>query len=451
MLGFFLGEKMKKYFIISIFVLVNANQLFAVGEAGAIFLLIAPGAGPAGTGEAQVAKADDAYASYYNPAGMGFLENREVAGMHVNWLPNLADDLYYEYLGYHQYLKGIGTIGGHIIFLNLGEQLATDDQGNELYTFQSDMWALTTSFGTTLSTNSSIGLSFKILQQNLAPSGAGSEDSKGSSTDFAFDLGYLLKMKKLNFGTAITNIGPKIWFKDQEQADPAPTNMRLGLFSTLYNDGYNKINFLFDANKMMVTRYPSMDWNGDGIISGDRELMHDDPWYLAIITAWLDDWLLGGDLDKNGDGIIGGWNWESDCDDIDNATDVIFDLDCNGEPSIDEIVPSPSDMDFNDDAYGQYNNGNINDQVEVEKGSKKERSILTEFQEMIYNTGVEYWYTENFALRAGYIYDYEGKIMNPTFGAGIRLLRYGFDFGYTAGEQGHPRANTMFFSINMKL
>ena len=42
-------------------------------------------------------------------------------------------------------------------------------------------------------------------------------------------------------------------------------------------------------------------------------------------------------------------------------------------------------------------------------------------------------------------------IFNPTFGAGIRLLQYGFDFGYTAGQQGHPRANTMFFSINIKI
>ena len=129
----------------------------------------------------------------------------------------------------------------------------------------------------------------------------------------------------------------------------------------------------------------------------------------------------------------------------------MYDLDCNGEPGIDEIIPTPTNVDFNDDAYGEYNNGNINDQVEIEKGSKSERSILTEMQEMIYNSGIEYWYTENFALRAGYIYDYEGKIMNPTFGAGIRILKYGFDFGYTAGEQGHPRANTMFFSINMKL
>ena len=94
-------------------------HLFAVGEAGAIFLLIAPGAGPAGTGEAQVAKADDAYASYYNPAGLGFLSGSEAAGMHVNWLPNLADDIYYDFLAYRREIAGIGSLGTHLIFLNL--------------------------------------------------------------------------------------------------------------------------------------------------------------------------------------------------------------------------------------------------------------------------------------------------------------------------------------------
>ena len=81
----------------------------------------------------------------------------------------------------------------------------------------------------------------------------------------------------------------------------------------------------------------------------------------------------------------------------------------------------------------------------------RKRKFTDEFKNMIYNFGLEYWYTDNFVLRAGYIYDDEGKVINPTFGAGIRLLQYGFDFGYTAGEQGHPRANTMFFSINMTL
>ena len=130
--------------------------VFPVGEAGAIFLLIAPGASAAGTGEAQVAKSNDAYASYYNPAGLAFQNQAGMAGMHVNWLPNLADDLYYEFLAYKQPMARLdGTIGGHLIYLNLGEQMGMDEMGNETGQFKSYMWALALSYGTKISNNSS--------------------------------------------------------------------------------------------------------------------------------------------------------------------------------------------------------------------------------------------------------------------------------------------------------
>ncbi len=429
--------------ILCLFMLVS--HLFAVGEAGAIFLLIAPGAGPAGTGEAQVAKVDDAYASYYNPAGLGFLSGSEAAGMHVNWLPNLADDIYYDFLTYRQEIAGIGSLGAHLIFLNLGSQVQTDAEGNELGNFNSNMWAITTSLGTNLSESSSVGIGFKILQQNLGP-GAGSEANEGKSTDFLFDVGYLKKYSFGNFGVSITNIGPKIWFQDQTQADPAPTNMRIGVFSNVYNDGFNKVNIMFDANKLLVSRYQEMDWNGDGIISGDDELAHDDPWYTAVFTSWLDDWYYGGDYNLDDDSRIGGYSWE----------------DINGNLKIDADELSASvDADgeflaFSDSDYGIYGNcepsssGMSPDECK-EKGTGDDRSFSTELEKMVYNMGAEYWYTDNFVLRGGYIYDQEGKITNPTFGAGIRFAQYGFDFGYTAGEQGHPRANTMFFSVNIAL
>lgn len=552
------------------------SNLFAVGEAGAIFLLISPGAGPQGTGEAQVAKANDAYASYYNPAGFGFLKGKEAVGMHVQWLPNLADDLFYEFIAYRHYIEGLGSIGGHIIFLNLGEQIGMDPEGNPTGNWSSFMAAFASSFGTQLTPTSSIGFNFKVFHQKLSDRVAGSEKGQGYSTDFGFDVGYLKKFKQsnqtikrkkekkinrfinqfvqfynqqininekiyglkknesniydivedqemlideieiqkeklssqdslgtsvdiyeditvitnkmeeliyslneisiqdssvnaleniitisenisfdlmgieslkenmlaeieemdikedtndtFNIGFCISNIGPKIDFIDADQADPSPMNMRMGLFAQLYNDGNNKLNFLFDANKLLVARYPSMDWDGDGLISGDKEMAHDDPWYKAIFTAWLDDWYLGGDFDHNGDKKIGGYSWFDD----------------NGDGVIDETEMVVDDS-------GIYNNGDSNKKVEIEKGSGNNRSFTTELKEMIYNVGLEYWYTDNFALRAGYIYDDEGKVINPTFGAGIRLLQYGFDFGYTAGEQGHPRANTMFFSISMKL
>jgi len=259
---------------------------------------------------------------------------------------------------------------------------------------------------------------------------------------------------KFNFGFSISNIGPTIDFVDVDQADPSPTNMRLGIFAQLYNDGYNKVNFLFDANKLLVTRYPMMDWDNDGLVGGYDELGNesilkvgeynadgkkeydskgymDDPWYLALVTAWLDDWYLGGDIDYDDDAKIGGWTW-----------DETMDSDFDGEVDVDELV---------EDENGIYNHGDANGKVKIEKGSGDNRSFSTELKEMIYNVGLEYWYTDAFALRTGYIYDFEGKVFNPTFGAGIRLLQYGFDFGYTAGDQGHPRANTMFFSINIEI
>ena len=582
------------------------GQLWAVGEAGAIFLLIAPGAGPAGTGEAQVAKADDAYASYYNPAGFGFLTGKEVVGMHVNWLPNLASDLYYEFLAYRHYIDGLGSVGGHVIFLNLGEQIGMDENQNPTTNWKSFMAAAAGSFGTQLSENSSIGFNFKVFHQKLSDQVVAGEEGKGYSTDFGFDIGYLKKFKqsstalksrkkkklnrvfnqlaaiydrqnelndqiikiledeeylygvieeqsfiledtenikeklfrydsmenysevsarldsamtnmdsliisfielenqdilpssvenfedsiivimdrivfelmeiessrdkftaevedmaiqdpddKFNFGFSISNIGPKIDFVDVDQADPSPMNMRMGIFAQLYNDGYNKVNFLLDANKLLVTRYQMMDWDGDGIVGGydefgnlmilenpsaeynadgrkeyDNKKYFDDPWYLAIFTSWLDDWYFGGDIDYDGDRIIGGWTWDETLDDGD------------GEPDIDELVEDPA---------GIYNHGDENDKVEIEKGSGDNRSFTLELEKMVYNMGLEYWYTDAFALRVGYIHDNEGNILNPTFGAGIRLLQYGFDFGYTAGDQGHPRSNTMFFSINIKL
>jgi len=282
---------------------------------------------------------------------------------------------------------------------------------------------------------------------------------------------------KFNFGLSISNIGPKIDFVDVDQADPSPMNMRLGIFTQLYNDGYNKINFLFDANKLLVTRYQMMDWDGDGIVGGydesgfavsnsgfisgnynskgrkeyDNLEYFDDPWYLAIATAWLDDWFLGGDIDHSGDQKIGGYTCTGEIKD-----ESLDEFECeNG-------VWSPTeDINFSDSNYGIYgkpDNGEQNDdgtieggKAKIEKGSGENRSFTQELEEMVYNVGMEYWYTDAFALRAGYIYDFEGKIFNPTFGAGIRLLQYGFDFGYTAGEQGHPRANTMFFSVNIKL
>ena len=462
---------MKRSGIGLIFVLTLMNPMSAQSEAGAIFLLIAPGARAGGMGEAQVAVANDAYASYWNPAGLGFLEGRELALMHVNWLPGLADDLYYEFVAYRKSFPNLGTIGGHLIFLNLGEQIRTDEEANNLGTFSSYMTAFAVSYSALISKNQSFGINAKVSRQHLVDQGAGSEKGKGYSTDFGFDIGYMHKgwlTPGLTLGINLSNLGPEISFIDPDQADPQPTNLTFGFNYELVGGENNKLNIVYDVDKLLVSSYPDMDWDGDGYIGGydedgnespfndynsdgQIEIAHTDPIYLALFTSWFNDWLLGGDIDYgsngpgDGDGVIGGYEWvDADGDgNIDGSK--WYDADSNGvvDPGENEMVPTNGEP--GDEGWGKYNEFG-----RKEVGNADDRSLSNELDRLVHNLGLEYWYGQYFAIRSGFYYDKTGKISNPTFGIGLRFAGYGFDFGYTYGEQGHPLTNTMRFSLNIE-
>ena len=456
--------------VLSVMIVLNYPVL-AQSEAGAIFLLIAPGARAGGMGEAQTAVANDAYASYWNPAGLGFLEGKELALMHVNWLPGLADDLYYEFFAFRKKYPTLGTLGGHLIFLNLGEQIRTSETGDELGTFTSYMTAFSLSYSALISRTQSFGINSKISYQHLVEIGAGAEKGKGTSIDFGFDLGYMHKewlSPNLTLGLNLSNLGPKVSFIDPDQADPQPTNLSIGFNYAVINSEFNKLNVVYDVDKLLVSSYPDMDWDGDGYIGGfdedgnqsayndynsdgQIEIAHTDPIYKAIFTSWANDWILGGDIDYgssspgNGDGIIGGYEW------VDGNGDGKIDgtkwYDSNGNESLDpgegEMIASEGEP--GDEGWGKYNEYGVK-----EKGNAKDRKLSDELDRLVHNIGMEYWYGQYFAIRSGFIYDKTGKISNPTFGIGLRFSGYGFDFGYTYGETGHPLTNTMRFSLNME-
>jgi hypothetical protein len=128
---------------------------------------------------------------------------------------------------------------------------------------------------------------------------------------------------------------------------------------------------------------------------------------------------------------IGGFDWT--------------DSDGDGKIDLSDNEISKSAGEPGDDTWGDYNEYGIK-----EVGNSKERTISNELDRLVHNIGLEYWYGEYFAIRTGYYYDKLGKIGNPTFGIGLRFAGYGFDFGYTYGETGHPLTNTMRFSLNME-
>ena len=452
-----------KYFLksVSLALLLSISSLLnAQSEAGSVFLLISPGARAGGMGEAQVAVANDAYASYWNPAGLAYQEGSELAFMHVNWLPNLADDMYYEFLGYRKSFPNLGTIGGHLIYLNLGEQVRMDEYAQYQGKFTSYMMAGAISYSQKINETSSFGLNAKLSYQHLVELGTGSEKGKGTSIDFGFDVGYMKKgwlLPTLDLGITMTNIGPKVSFIDPDQADPQPTNLTFGFAYELFNSEVNRLSVVYDMDKLLVASYPDMDWDGDGIIGGfdsngksslknndynsdgKRETAHKDPLFKAIFTSWVDDWLLGGDIDKapageDADRKIGGWSWAGDANG-------------NNKPDKEEMINTASELGA---SYGDSDWGIYNEWGQKEVGSADDRSLSNELDKLVHNFGLEYWYSTYFALRSGYYYDKTGKISNPTFGIGLRFSNYGFDFGYTSGKPGHPLTNTMRFSMNMQ-
>ncbi|RME00977.1 MAG: hypothetical protein D6814_02470 [Calditrichaeota bacterium] len=263
---------------IALCLLAFSQASHAQSESAVPFLLIAPGARAAGMGEAFVSIADDATATYWNSAGLAFQTQRQISLMHSNWLPQLAPDLFYDYASFVYPMQGLGTLGLAVTYLNLGKQFITGEDSPEvLGEFSSNEFAIAASFGSPLGKNSAVGVSLKYIRSNLASVGAGAEKGDGKANAFAFDLGYLyrnLLVKGLSFGVNLTNMGPKVVYIDAAQADPLPTNLRLGFSYKLLDQEFNKIRIAVEFDKMLVRKYQ------DGT---------SDSWYKALFTSWTDE------------------------------------------------------------------------------------------------------------------------------------------------------------------
>ena len=217
-----------------IFILITLNSvLFGVGEAGAIFLLISPGAKSQGMGEAMVANTGTSLMSYYNPAALSFLNSNSISMSYVNWLPNLQKiygyDIYHRFISFNYKYNEKHSFGGYYINLNLGR---FDD--DERY-----MSAVSISYAVRLSKISSIGLNAKYIYQNI---GGLKTNKEHVSKNTAYDLSYFRQINNISFGMQLANMGSTIQFSSlEEQEDPAPTNLSLGLAYKLDIDETSKI------------------------------------------------------------------------------------------------------------------------------------------------------------------------------------------------------------------
>lgn len=179
----------------------------------------------------------------------------ELAFTHANWLPDLAEDLYYEFLSYTQPFGGLGTIGGNVTFLSYGTIPTTGENSSEV-TGEINPFdvAVTLSYGTRASKKLAVGLSAKIIYSKLSVVGAGAEVGQGSGTSMAVEGGLLYSAtKRLRLGAVLTNLGPNMSYIDAAQSDALPRNLALGFSYKLLDSPYNRLTVVGEINKLLAT------------------------------------------------------------------------------------------------------------------------------------------------------------------------------------------------------
>jgi len=273
--------------LVVITVLTGALLLAALdagAQTAAISLSIPPSARANGMGEAYAAIASDASAAWFNPAGLAFLKRQDVNLTHAQLVPDLASDVYHEFLAYALPIQGVGTFAGSLIYLSYGESQGTGNSGEDLGTFRSYEFAPAISYGVLLAGQVGVGLSFKYVRVQLSPDFPNLPPGAGAGSTVAMDLGVLWRVpvweNRLAVAGALQNLGPDITFVEDGISDPIYRNLRIGAAGTVYDKNHLGVVLIGELNQLLVKgeirdeetgevreRYGKPIWNGGGEVA----------------------------------------------------------------------------------------------------------------------------------------------------------------------------------------
>ena len=371
------------------------------------FLTIAPDSRSGAMGEAGAGLTPDANSIHWNTAKLAFAEkDYAFAVSYTPWLRAIINDMALSYLSGYYRVSERGVFSASLLYFDLGDITFTDINAVELTTFTPNEYAITAGYGTQLSEKLGFGLNLKFINSNLTGGiDVGDVQTRPGRTA-AGDLSAYYKSKMvvsgkpadLTLAATVSNVGAKIAYTNSvlDNKDFLPANLRLGAAFKSELDEYQTVTFALDLNKYLVPSPPVYSKTQMG------------PDGNPIIIAGIDP-----NTRSVPQGIFGSFT---------DAPGIPLD-DGNGSPLLGE-------------------DGN----VQVVKGSR----FGEELREIIICTGLEYWYRDVFALRAGYFREHKTKGSREflTFGFGVKYQFTEINVSYlTALKLNNPLANTLRFSI----
>jgi hypothetical protein len=198
---------------------INFPQLFAAdnpANTGLSFLKFGAGSRAVGMGEAYVAAANDASASYWNPAGLVNLSGTELLFTHNRWFQDITNE--FAAVGFRARKNAFGvsfmsnTIGG------IERRVIASAEPLDILTAHDIMFGL--SYARRLGENLSLGTTVKYLYQKIYI-----ESASGVAIDFG--LQYQTPAQGLKTGLVFQNFG--FISKLLEESTKLPQTIRLGL------------------------------------------------------------------------------------------------------------------------------------------------------------------------------------------------------------------------------
>lgn len=231
------------------------------------FLGITPDARAAALGDAGVASSPDANSAYWNAAKLVFVEkDYGVSASYTPWLGKIINDMYIFYLSGYYKIDRRQAIAASMKYFDLGEVQFNQgpDPADLLGRYNPREFAFDVTYSRLLTEHISIGGSLRYIYSNLTGYLSTNAFDASPGQTVAVDMGFYFtkpynwKNSSLSLGATITNLGGKITYADQDNADFLPTNLRIGGAYKLEVGPLNTFTFLLDFNKLMV---PSVNKN----------------------------------------------------------------------------------------------------------------------------------------------------------------------------------------------
>jgi hypothetical protein len=243
------------------------------------FLMIAPDTRAGAMGDAGVSSSPDANSMHWNPAKYAFIDKDMGFAMNYTpWLRALVPDINLSYLSGFKRLDDLQTIAFSLAYFSLGEINFTDEAGEFLFPVKPNEFAIDVAYARKLSENLSGAVSVRYIYSNLTQGQfVGSIETKPGwalaadvSAYYTRELNWDKTPTVFSAGINISNIGNKISYSDEINANFIPINLRLGPSLTFNLDDYNQLSVMVDFNKLLVPTPPVYlkDDNGQ-LVKGD--------------------------------------------------------------------------------------------------------------------------------------------------------------------------------------